>query len=93
MTWNINYHGNVTAILILYNYCANEIDIPELPVHLKIILIPPNVTNSQQAYDMRIIFTMEFGYNFFYLRKCLDIFDAPEHFKSYTKLQNCQKSV
>ena len=84
-------HGVVNAILILDNCSAHKIDMSLLPKHLVILFLPPNVTNTHQPADMGMIASLKMGYKSVYLRRLLDIFDAPGGFETAAEERRKQK--
>jgi len=72
-------HGrHVRALLLLDNCSAHklsEAQLRMLPEWLKIVFLPPNVTNRSQPADMGMIASLKVGYKTIMLGKLLDIFD------------------
>lgn len=82
-----HHHGRSKAILLLDNCTAHKINMEFLPDWLKIVFLPPNVTNTHQPADMGIIASLKVGYKTSMLMQLLEIFDREGGYEEAARLR------
>ena len=80
--YHTDLHGHSKALLLLDNCSAHKINMELLPDWLKIVFLPPNVTNRHQPADMGMIASLKIGYKINMLTQLLEIFDKEGGCKS-----------
>jgi len=86
-----HHYGRSKAILLLDNCTAHKINMEFLPDWLKIVFLPPNVTNTHQPADMGIIASLKVGYKTSMLMQLLEIFDKEDGYEKAARLRQSTK--